>query len=457
MKREDYTARGYQQLIGQHILAYDRCAVWAGMGMGKTVSTLTALDACMMAGESHPTLILAPLRVARSTWPDEARKWNHLRNTTIMPIVGSEKERRAALRYDAALYTTNYDNLPWLIEHWGERWPYRTVVIDEATKVKSFRLKQGGKRAQSLARVAHTKVKRLIELTGKPAPNGLADLWGQMWFVDAGQRLGRTFTAFRERWFQKSFDGYGISPLPNAQAEIEARLRDVCITIDPADWFDLEKPIATPKYVDLPPKARELYRDMERKMFMELDGVEIEAFSAAARTIKCLQLANGAAYIDDRQNWREVHDEKLQVLEEVVEEANGAPVLCAYHFKSDVERIKKAFPDAKLLADDAEMKAFKTGKYRLGVGHPQSIGHGIDGLQEVCNIVCFFGHWWDADTRAQFIERVGPVRQLQAGKKRPVFIYDIVARDTIDEEVILRVDNKVSVQELLLQAMKKRG
>jgi SNF2 family DNA or RNA helicase len=457
MTRREYNPRPYQSMIVQHIHNVDRCAVWAGMGMGKTISTLTALDSLFLAGEDHPVLVLAPLRVARTTWPEEARKWSHLRHVSVMPIVGDEKERRAALRYEASVYTTNYENVPWLVEHFGDRWPFRTLVPDESTKLKSFRLRQGGKRAAALAKVAHPKIKRIIELTGTPSPNGLQDLWGQAWFIDGGVRLGRTFDAFKQRWFQKSHDGYGLNPLPNAQAEIQDKLRDVCITVDPADWFDLQEPIVTPVYVDLPPRARQLYRDMERQMFMEIEGHDVEAFNAAARTLKCLQIANGAAYVDDSGAWREVHDEKLQALEDIVEEAAGAPVLVAYHFKSDLARLLKAFPQGRVLdTDPATIKEWNEGKIPVLFAHPASAGHGLN-LQDGGNILVYFGHWWALEERMQILERIGPVRQLQAGYNRPCFVYNIIARDTVDEDVIERVDSKREVQDILLDAMKRRG
>lgn len=461
--RKPYTPREYGKLMVAHATDVPRCALWADMGLGKTLCTLTALDALMLAGEDAPTLVIAPLIVARDTWPDEARKWDHLRQIDVMPIIGSEAERLAALRYDASVFTINYENLPWLVDHLGERWPFRTVVADESRKLKSFRLRQGGKRTAALARVAHTKVKRMIQLTGAPAPNGLGDLWGQAWFLDAGKRLGRTYDAFRQRWFQKSFDGYGMDALPFAQEQIQAALADVCLRIDAADWFDLEKPIHVPRFVDLPVKARAIYREMEREMYTQIDDRSAEAFNAAARTQKCLQIANGAVYVDPLvqgeehrgpKEWRELHDVKLQALESIVDEAGGSPVLVAYHFKSDLARLRKAFPQGRVLSDPVQLREFKTGRFEVGFGHPGSMGHGVDGLQEHCHRIAFFGHWWDLDQRDQIIGRVGPVRQYQAGHKRPVYIYDIIARDTVDELVIARHETKREVQDLLLEAMK---
>ena len=455
--RKHFTPRPYGHLITQHILDTERCAIWAGMGMGKTVSTLNAIDVLLMA-EDDPVLVVAPLRVARSTWPDEARKWEHLRGLSVMPIVGSEAERILALRQPAQVYTVNYENLPWLVERWGDKWPYRTVILDESTKVKGFRVRQGTRRAKALAQVAHTRVKRLVQLTGTPSPNGLADLWGQAWFLDRGQRLGRTYTAFTQRWFQASHDGYGSIPLGHAQKEIQDLMRDVCLTVDAKDWFDLREPIVNTIYVDLPIQARKHYREMEKAMFTEIEAHQVEAFNAAARTIKCLQIANGAAYVGETgsTDWKPLHDAKLQALDSVIEEAAGAPVLVAYHFKSDLARLRQAYPDGLLLSTTEGLRAAQAGKGRVWFGHPASMGHGVDGLQQHCNILAWFGHWWNLEERLQMLERIGPTRQMQAGHDRPVFVHNIIARDTVDELVLARIETKREVQDLLLEAMKTR-
>lgn len=453
----DFVARPYQTLITEHILNTDRCAVWAGMGMGKTTSTLNALDTISLC-ESSPALVLAPLRVARSTWPDEAKKWSHLSGMHVMPVIGSEAERKMALRHDASVYTTNYENLPWLVDHFGDRWPFRTVVVDESTKLKGFRLRQGTARAKALGSIAHTRIKRIIELTGTPAPNGLQDLWGQTWFLDAGQRLGRTYSSFQQRWFRPSHDGFGHVPLDHAQAEIQAKLRDLCITIDAKDWFDLREPIVNNIYVDLPIKARQLYKDMEKQMFMQIEEHAVEAFNAAARTVKCLQLANGAAYVGEgNTEFREVHDAKLQALEDVLEEAAGMPVLVAYNFKSDLARLKANFPKGRALdADPQTITDWNAGKIPVLFAHPASAGHGLN-LQDGGNILVFFGHDWNLENRLQIIERIGPTRQMQAGHDRPMFIHNIIARDTVDEMVMARVETKREVQDILLEAMKLKG
>jgi SNF2 family DNA or RNA helicase len=453
----DFKAHGYQDLIITFIQATKRCAVWAGMGLGKTSSTLTALEELALVETVYPVLVVAPLRVARTTWPQEVRKWNHLKHLQVMPICGDLQERQAALRVKVQIYTTNYEQLPWLVETLGEKWPFRTVVIDEATKLKGFRLRQGTQRAKALARVAHTRIKRIILLTGTPSPNGLSDLWGQMWFVDAGHRLGRTFSSFKERWFRPSHDGYGVESTDHAQEQIQKALADVCITIDAADWFDLQKPIVNTILVDLPAKARLLYKDMEKRMFMEIEGNSIEALNAAAKTMKCLQIANGAAYLEDGKEWRTIHDEKLDALEEIVEEAGGMPVLVAYHFKSDLARLKTRFPKGKVLdARSQTIDDWNAGKIPLLFAHPASAGHGLN-LQDGSNILAFFSVNWNLEEHQQIIERIGPVRQLQAGHKRPVFLHFILAADTVDEMILERLQTKREVQDILLEAMKTKG
>jgi len=456
-----FEPRPYQHLIIGHELDVPRGGVWAGMGMGKTSATLSAIDARLLH-DGRPTLVLAPLRVAQSTWPDEAKKWANFSHIDVVPIVGEPADRRAALKVDAPVFTINYENIPWLVEQCGDRWPFAHVVADESTRLKSFRLGgTKGRRARALGKIAHTKIESWTNLTGTPSPNGLMDLWGQSWFLDRGERLGKTFSAFEGRWFQKIPVGNGgfMQPriLPHAEGEIHERLRDLHITVDPADWFDLREPIVNVVRVDLPAKARRLYEDMEKELFMTLGTVEVEAFSAASRTIKCLQLANGAAYLDDAGNWKEVHDVKIRALESIAEEAAGAPVLVAYHFKSDLERLQRAFPHGRVLdADPATIRDWNAGRIRLLFAHPASAGHGLN-LQDGGNILVFFGHWWSLEEFQQIIERIGPVRQMQAGHDRPVFIHHIVAADTIDETIMERRESKRAVQDLLLDAMKRRA
>lgn len=455
----DYKPHDYQRLIIPFIQSTPRCAVWAGMGLGKSVSTATALEELDFVEDVYPILIVAPLRVARTTWPSEYRKWSHLIHRKVSVITGNVKERVLACKSKADVYTVNFEQLPWLVEYFGNNWPFRVVVIDEATKLKGFRLRQGTARAKALARVAHTKIKRVVLLTGTPSPNGLRDLWGQMWFIDKGHRLGRTMDDFTQRWFRKAHTGFGVEAIECAQEQIQNALRDVCITVDAADWFDLGELIQNRVMVELPPKAAVLYREMEKKMFMELAGGEkIEALNAAAKTQKCLQIASGAAYLDGgNTNWEVLHDEKLDALDEILEEACGMPVLVAYHFKSDLARLKAKYPKGIDLSTKDGLDRAIAGEGLVWFGHPASMGHGVDGLQQHSSIMVFFTSNWSLEEHLQVIERIGPVRQKQAGKKRPVFVHYILAKDTMDEVVLERLQSKREVQDVLLSAMKERG
>lgn len=455
--------RDYQRAIVAHILEHPRCNVWAGMGTGKTVSVLTALDYLHnVHGEERPTLVLAPLRVASTTWPDEQRKWAHLSALPVQSVTGTVAQRSAALKRDAAVYVTNYDNLPWLRDHLGERWPFGTVIADESTRLKGFRVRQGGQRARAIGQVAHTRIGRWVNLSGTPAPNGLMDLWGQAWFLDAGQRLGRSFHSFVARWFavRKAHPNakWGETiVLPGAQAEIEKLLADLTITVRAADFLDLPPLIENVIRVDLPGTARRQYRELEREMFTMLGQHQLEALTAANLSLKCLQMANGAAYTDAAGNWTEVHDEKIRALESVVEESAGAPVLVAYHFKSDLARLQRAFPSGRVLdTHPGTVRDWNDGKIPLLFCHPASAGHGLN-LQHGGNILVFFGLWWNLEEHEQIIERIGPTRQAQAGHNRPVFVHRIIASDTVDELVLARLKGKASVQQILLDAMKGKA
>lgn len=452
-----FTARPYQSIMLDHIVPRERSALWVPPGFGKTPVGLMYLDGKFLAGEDHPALVLGPKRVVRGVWPKEAQKWDHLRHISVVSVTGSDAEKRLSLKQDASVIACNYDNLKWLVEYWGDRWPYRIVIADESTRLKNFRLRQGGRRSRALGSVAHTKVKQFIELTGTPSPNGLIDLWGQLWFLDCGVRLGRTFDSFKQRWFRPSPDGYGSVPLHGAEAEIHERVHDLCLSLRIEDWFDIELPIMSTIEVDLPPRARQLYDDMERDMFAQIEEHPVEAFNAAARTQKCLQLANGACYVDDKGNWRDVHEEKLLALESLVEESGGMPLLVGYEFKSDKARILQYFNDAAVdISTDAGMAQFMKGNTAIGLAHPKSMGHGVDGLQDVTNILALFGQNWDLELYQQLIERIGPVRQEQSGHKRPVYVHHIVARNTVDELVMARRETKREVQDLLMEAASKR-
>ena len=423
------------------------------MGGGKTVTTLTALENLSLVEDVYPALVLAPRRVAASTWPDEVEKWEHLQHVRVVPILGTARQRSKALAQEAEVYTINYENLSWLCEELGDRWPFKTIIADEHTRLKSFRLRQGGARARALGKYAHTVVRRFIGLTGTPSANGLKDLWGQIWFIDQGERLGRTHGAFTARWFKTGYDGFSLVPYDHTEEEIHERLRDVCLTVT---GLPVDEPIVTPVYIDLQPLVRKAYNEMEQALYAEFNEVGVEAANAAVRTQKLLQITNGAIYIDDEGTWEEIHRGKLDALESIINEANGAPVLVAYNFKHDLERLLQNFPKGRHLDSDPQtIRDWNAGKIPLLFAHPKSAGHGLN-LADGGNILAFYGVNWNLEEYMQIIERIGPMRQKQAGYDRPAFVYQILARNTIDEVVVERLNSKRTVQEVLLEAMKRK-
>ena len=438
----------------EHIMSNPRCALWCFMGGGKTSSVLTALTHLELVETVYPALVIAPLRVAATTWPNEVKQWNHTKHLQVSRILGNPHERVVGISRSADIYTINFENIGWLIKELEGRWPFKTIIVDESSCLSGFRLRQGAKRMQILAKVAF-RSSRFIELTGTPASNGVSKLWGQMWFLDQGKRLGKSYTAFVDRWFRQSFDGFSIEPMPHSQKEIEGLIKDLCLSIRAEDYFPTEEPIKNVVYVKLKESVMDQYEELESEMFIELGGHEIEPFNAAAKTNKCLQYANGAVYVDDKQNYVEVHDEKISALESIIEESGGENILVAYNFKSDLDRLKKAFPKLRVLDSDPKtIEDWNAGKIPLMAAHPASAGHGIS-LQHGGRILVYFGVDWNLELFEQIAERLGPVRQKQSGYDRQVFYYYILAEGTIDELVMERLKSKRTVQEILLEAMSR--
>ena len=457
MMKRIFEPNPWQDPMIDFIAEHPRCALFAAMGSGKTSAVLHALQG-LEALDEGPGLVIAPRRVALETWPDETRKWASL-DVDIEPIIGTATQRFQALAKDRPWYSINYDNLPWLYDHLGRaKWKFRTIVADESTRLRGMRESgQGGRRTNALAKVAWLpQVQRFINLTGTPAPNGLQNLWGQLWFLDHGERLGKTYTAFQQRWFQRSWDGHSIEPFPFTQDQIQERIKDICLTVDPRDWIDIDEPIENDVVVHLPGKALDQYREMERRMFLELEhdlGThEVEAVNAAARTNKCLQIASGFVYHADGVT--ELHKAKLEALESIVEEANGMPVLISVSFVHEFAMLKRHFPKLKLI-DEVSMDDWNEGRVPMLACHPASAGHGLN-LQYGGNILVDYSSGWDLEYDMQVIERIGPVRQLQSRLDRPVYRYRIMAHGTVDYLVKRRRDTKMTVQQTLLEAMKRR-
>ena len=464
MNRVAFKPRPHQQLAIEFLLGSQRrINLWAMMGMGKTVSALMQLVVAReLLGDDAPTLVIAPKRVAEVTWPSEVAKWEQFKGLDVAAIVGNKVDRLAAVKADRAIHTVNYDNIPWLVEYWGHRWPYRRVIADESTKLKSYRTRGGGRRAQELARVAHRYVREWVNMTGTPSPNGLIDLWGQQWFIDKGRRLGETFSAFRDRWFTFNQYSHRYTPLPHAEKEITELLSDCTLPLRVEDWFDLDKPVVSTIEVELPQKARKLYDQMERQFVTSVDGHHVEAQIALARSAKCLQIASGTVLTNDLETGRptgevvDVHDAKLEALESLLGEMGGENVMVAYHWRGDLAKIKRAFPHAVALAEETDTKAvierWNRGEIPLLLVHAQSAGHGLN-LQYGGRTLVFYSFDWKLEEHDQVIERIGPMRQHQAGLDRAVLIYYLVAKNTLDEDVLLRLRDKADVQTSLSSAI----
>lgn len=456
----------YQYLIEREIIDTPRCAIWSFMGSGKTAATLSALS--QLIPIHGPALIVAPTLVAKDVWPGEVEKWEELSHLKVSAIVGELPRRLLALSRKADVYTVNFEQIQWLIKHLGDSWSFKIVVVDESSKLRGFRgsfqrskldkeflRTGGGKQSSALAKVAFSKVERFIELTGTPAPNGVKNLWPQAWFLDGGKRLGNSYDAFSKRWFERSRNGFDIIPKQNADVEIQNKLSDITYALIATDWFKLDDPIPREVYITLPPKARIHYNEMQDKLFTEIRTKGIEAVNAGSRDIKCSQLANGAIYTDDGKSFEIVHDEKVKALDRVYEEAEGMPILVVYQFKHDLAIIRKAFPKFKVLDKKRQtVKDWNSGKYPGMILHAASAGHG-NNFQDGGNIIVFFGLGWDLELYEQVLERIGPARQLQSGHARPVYVYHILAKDTIDELKLERLKTKRSVEDLLLEAASK--
>lgn len=465
-----FTPKPYQDAASHFLLQEVRAALFVEPGLGKTIITLNALHTLIQCGFEHQVLIVAPLRVARDTWINEVKKWQHTQSLTITAIVGTPKERLAALNSDAQIKTINYENLSWLADTLGEKWPFRIVVFDESSKLKSFRAhfrrnasgvetlyRTGGTRAGAIVKQCFKKTQYVWLLTGTPSANSLAALWPQLFFIDAGERLGKSFSSFEERWFKINEYNRSREPFPHSEEQIRNLIADKCFTLRAKDYLELGEEITNTIYVDLPETAMQHYRSMEKEFYVKIKEREIEAFSAATRSAKLHQLANGGIYYDKKGSWEHAHDAKLEALDSIVEEACGMPVLVVYEFKSDLERLQKHYPKGKAL--DSKSKAtdnFLKGEVPVAFIHPDSIGYGVDGLHYVTNTIVFFALDWDNEMRIQVIARVGAVRQAQAGFKRPTIIHQIVARDTIDEIILERIETKVSIEEALKQGLARR-
>lgn len=442
----------YQARAIQYVLGHPACALWVEPGLGKTSIVLAAASTLLERFEVLRILVVAPLRVAASTWPDEAQKWGF--PVRVRVIRGTPTQRRRLIAEPGAdLWTINYELLPWLVAEQGRAWPWDMVVLDEASKVKD----RSTRRWKALRKVCR-QVSRLVELTGTPAPNGLTDVWAPIALLDHGEALGRTLTAYRQRWFESDFLGYTWTPRAGAAEEIHARLRGLCLTMRAEDYLTLPDLVPVTLPVDLDPKARALYRKIETEMFAELAGAEVTAWNAAAVSNKCRQICQGAVYPDQdpssaapARGWAHIHDAKIDALADLLDELPGEPVLVAYQYRHDLERLLARFPRARVLdKDPATIRDWNAGRIRLLLAHPASAGHGLN-LQSGGHVLVWFGLDWNLELYLQFNARLH-----RQGQARPVMVYHIVVRNSVDELVLQRLVDKRSVQDILLDALKQR-
>jgi SNF2 family DNA or RNA helicase len=464
--------RSYQRYLSDCIYEMPAILGAAEMSLGKTGATLDGVARLLVDHPRWRVIIVAPLEVARNTWPDEIAEWAHLKHLTYSVCCGTEKERKAALAQDTQLMMINRENLQWLWKTIGGviGWRWEVLVYDESSRLKGFTRRTGsikykaGKKIKVKPQLtefgvlaqARKVIKRVVELSGTPSPNGLIDLGGQAFILDQGERLEPTKSKFIDRWFIKSQFSYEITPKPNAEAEIMGLMKDVMIGLRAEDYIDLPPRHYNVIKVRLDPKTLRDYKAFERDMVSE--EYDVEAASRGVLVNKLLQFANGGLYRSDPDVYpavREtipVHDKKLKALENIIEEAAGQSVLVAYSFKFDKERIRKRFPKAVFFDDDPNfVKNWNAGKIKIGVAHPASIGHGLN-LQHGGHIQVWYGLTWSLELWDQFNRRLA-----RPGQKNPtVFIHVIVAEGTADEKVLGVLRTKGVTQDQITQAVRVR-
>ena len=442
----------YQPPVVNHVMDNPFCGAFLDMGMGKTIILLTAINRLIYEElEVDTVLIVGPKRVVSSTWPDEVGKWSHLKNLRVSKIIGSVKQRREAIRQKADIYLVSRDNLTWLIgEFGGSMLPYDMLVVDESSSFKN----PASIRSKALKSVQPC-FKRVVILTGTPAPNGLIDLWFQVWLLDRGERLGKFVTNYKDRFFLRvckpgSHHGKYV-PSIETKERIYSLIKDIIISMKSEDYLDLP-PV---RFIDVPvrlsPAVVKQYEQFERERVMELLDSEVTAMTASVMSGKLLQFAGGAVYDDDK-NVHEIHDEKLEALEELIEAANGSPVLIAYTFKHELNRIMKRLKAYGPIhfQTDKHVKDWNAGKIPVMVMHPASGGHGLN-LQHGGHLAIWYSLNWSLELYEQWCKRLP-----RPGQKEQVRIYRLIATGTEDESVVKSLDSKGKEQFNLMAAVKAK-
>ena len=435
----------YQHKAIAFIKSEKRCALYLDMGLGKTVSTLTAVNDLLDGCAVRRVLIVAPLRVANSVWRQESAKWSHLAHLRVSVCTGSERERMAALMTTADVYVINRENIEWLVTHYGKKWPFDCVVIDESDSFKN----PSSKRFKALKRTLPDTT-HFVLLSGTPSPNGLLDIWSQLYMVDFGERLGRTMGAYKTRFFESDFMGYKFTPRAGSADKIHGLIADKVLSMSADDYLELPERIDLIETVELPAKTLKLYQEFEKQLFADLpSGEEIEAATAAVLANKLLQWCNGAIYTDAAHNFEELHTVKLDALADILESCPDENILIAYNYKSDLARLLARFPDAVALDKNPDtITRWNAGEIKLLLAHPASAGHGIN-LQLGGCVAVWFGLTWSLGNYQQFNARLH-----RQGQPRPVRIIHIVVADCLDSRVMSVLSEKGAVQSALLSALK---
>lgn len=444
-----YNPHPYQEFATNMILDQDAAGLFLDMGLGKTVATLTAIEQLLYDQfDARKVLVIAPLRVAQTTWPAEVRKWDHLNHLRISLVLGTAKQRRAALQAQADIYIVNRENVEWLVNEYGRDWPFDLVVIDELSSFKSSK----AVRFRALRKV-RPAIKRLVGLTGTPAPNGLIDLWPQVYLLDQGEHLGKTVTGYRDRYFEPGRRNrtvvFNWDPKPGAEEAIYKKLEDLCVSMSASDWLQMPEKIDVEVRVQLPDPARQAYFQLERDLILPFTEGDITADTRAILSNKLLQMANGAVYDEDRRVWK-IHEVKLDALEDLVEAANGQPVLVFYAYKHDLQRIKDRLPSARELQTEKDIEDWNSGKVPVMLAHPASAGHGLN-LQDGGHIIIWFGLTWSLELYQQ-----ANARLHRQGQQQGVIVHHLIAEGTIDDDVMRALAGKDDVQAALMEAIKAR-
>ena len=443
-----YYPHDYQRYATDFIINNPISAVLLEMGLGKSVISLSAINELMLDYfDVSRTLVIAPLRVAISTWPEEIKKWEHLKYLTYSVATGSEKERLDALKKPAHIYIINRENVDWLIRKSGFKWFFDMVVIDELSSFKSYQ----AKRFKSLLK-ARPKVKRIVGLTGTPSSNGLMDLWAEFRLLDMGERLGRYITHYRQNFFVPDKRNqqmvFSYKPKDGAEKMIYSLISDITISMKSKDFLKMPECIMNEVVVSLSEKEQKLYDSLKKDMVISIGDNEIDAINAAALSSKLLQMANGAVYNDKKESIV-IHDRKLDALEDLIEGANGKPVLVAYWFKHDLERIKERF-DVREIKTSKDISDWNNGKIHIAVIHPASAGHGLN-LQAGGSTLIWFGLTWSLELYQQTNARL-----YRQGQDSTVVIHHILTKETIDEDVMKALNVKEKMQDALIDSVKAR-